>query len=118
MKLGNLLFVAACVAALVSSAHRAMALTTSEYLNADEQFKGGYVFGLMESLTMIADHSATGDQHSGQLLQCFLENKINSTEGVRIVGRYILRTPNASTTPMIAVVIKAFNESCDRYFKQ
>lgn len=101
----------------VSNAYSALALSTSEYLSAEEQFKAGYVFGMMEALTLIADSDPAQNQHDIKLLQCFLENKINSTEGVRIIGRYILRTPDASTTPMVSVVIKAFNEACDRYFK-
>ncbi len=94
-----------------------MALTASEYSSSDESFKEGYVFGMMEALTQIAYNNPNSDQHSLKLLKCFLDNKINSVEGVRIVGRYILRTPDASTTLMVGVVTKAFNEACDRYLK-
>lgn len=103
---------------IISNANSAMALSTSEYSGANEQFKAGYVFGMMEALTQIAGDDKASDERSLRLLQCFLENKINSAEGVRIVGRYILRTPDVSTTPMVGVVIKAFNEACDRYLKQ
>ncbi len=74
---------------------------------------------MMEALTLIADgeESVGEDSHSVKLLKCFLDNKIDSTEGVRIVGRYILRTPDVSSTPMVAVVIKAFNDTCAAYLK-
>jgi hypothetical protein len=102
---------------IICNVNNAMALSASEYASADEQFKAGYVFGMMEALTQIADSDPVQNQHDIKMLQCFLENKIDSAEGVRIVSRYILRTPDASTTPMVGVVIKAFNEACDRYFK-
>jgi hypothetical protein len=97
-----------------SFAVEARALSVSEYLDSEENFKIGYIFAMMEALTLFSD-SLGDDQHSLKLMKCFLENKINSKEAKRIVGRHILRTPDASTTPMALVVLNSFNETCKAY---
>jgi hypothetical protein len=103
------------LSALFSS--QANALTVSEYLDASEDFKSGYVFGMMEALTLIYSNDEADNQRSLKLLKCLMNNKVNSKEGVRIVGRHILQNPEATATPMFSVVIKAFNNSCKSYLE-
>ena len=102
-----------CAAIVSFFANDAAALSVSEYLQANDSFKSGYVFGVMESLTLVS--SGEDDKHSVQMLRCMLENKINSTEGVRIIEQYIVQTPQATATQMIAVALRAFNQVCEKY---
>jgi hypothetical protein len=105
----------AIVFALLTLSTTAKAVTLSEYLEAGEAWKSGYVFGILESQVLLYDEH--DEKRPAALMKCATENKINSDEAVRIVGRYILRQPDASTVPMVANVLRAFNEACAEYLK-
>ena len=96
----------------------ALALKTSAYSEQSQVWKEGYVYGIMESLSLlVVEDDDTQSARAASYRQCFQENEITSAEGVRIVGRFILRTPDASAYPMIGNVIRAFGETCARYFQ-
>jgi hypothetical protein len=94
----------------------ASALPTSDFTAADNGFQQGYVFGIMEHMAFVVSST---DPQSGQLAvayrDCFVDNKLDSREGLNIVNRYINRTPDASTRPMLGNVKMALYEACKRY---
>lgn len=104
-------------AALLCLSQDAKAMTLSEYSGQDEGFKSGYVFGVMEALTLFRNGDAGSDTRSANLLRCIHDNKINSDEGVKLVGRFILRSPDASATPMLGIVGQALHQACAAYFQ-
>lgn len=97
----------------------AFAASASEYSEQTQEWREGYVFGIMEFLAGVADSDdKKAVKSADRYRRCFQENKINSTEGARIIGRYLLRTPDASAEPMISNVIQAFIQTCNRYFAE
>jgi hypothetical protein len=94
----------------------ASALTTSEFSETTEDMQAGYVYGIMEYMSHV--NSSTDPSSvalASSYLECFADNKIGSRVGLNVVKRYIDRTPDASTTPMLGNVMKALWEACKRY---
>ena len=105
-------------AALFCLSQDARAMTLSEYSEQGENFKSGYVVGVMEALTLFRSGDAVNDLRSANLLRCIQENKINSGEAVKLVGRFILRSADASATPMLGIVAQALDQACAAYLQQ
>lgn len=96
-----------------------LALPASQYSEQSQAWREAYVFAIMEMLAgVVMFEGKTGIDVANGYGSCFRDNNISSTEGVRIVGRYMLRTPDASAKPMTSNVLGAMGETCKAYLPQ
>ena len=96
---------------------RGEALTLSEWEQTGQAVREGYVLAIMEYMGTFVDSDDQSSIDSAIAYQkCFHENKFNSTSAAKLVGRYILMNPKASTVPMLVNVVSALGEACSGYF--
>jgi hypothetical protein len=77
---------------MIESSGPVGARTYADWLKEDSGFRDGYLFGVMEALSGLAE---VKDARSYQ--RCFNENKISSEVGMNIVDSFLSRSPDSNS---------------------